>query len=119
MNGGDSTQLYNPLFEADIRGCKYKKYVLCINRKEVLTKRLLLLSAMQVVGSCLIVYFLLLIISAALMIYGIREGVRGWLLPWLILWFIIILFLLVFGLWLLGGYYIYVSVKIINFDKTY
>ncbi|XP_046817684.1 uncharacterized protein LOC124423683 isoform X2 [Vespa crabro] len=56
MNGGDSTQLYNPLFEADIRGC-----------------------------------------------------VRGWLLPWLILWFIICVFLLVFGLWLLGGYYIYLD----------
>lgn len=73
---------------------------------------------MQVVGSCLIVYFLLLTISAALMIYGIREGVRGWLLPWLILWFVICVFLLVFGLWLLGGYYIYVSVEIINFNET-
>lgn len=43
------------------------------------------------------------------MIHGIKEGIRGWLLPWLILWFIVCLFQLVFGLWLIGGYYIYVS----------
>ncbi|XP_014601615.1 PREDICTED: uncharacterized protein LOC106785546 [Polistes canadensis] len=85
MNGGDSTQLYNPLFEADVRG------------------------SMQVFGSILIVYFLLLAISAILMIYGIREGVRGFLLPWLVLWFFFISFLCVFGLWLLGGYYIYLE----------
>lgn len=85
MNGGDSTQLYNPLFEADVRG------------------------SMQVLGSILIGYFLFLTISAILMIHGIREGVRGFLLPWLVLWFFMISFLCVFGLWLLGGYYIYLE----------
>lgn len=64
---------------------------------------------MQVVGGCLITYLLLLMISALLMVYGIREGVRGWLLPWLFGWFLVCLFQLIFGLWLLGGYYIYVS----------
>lgn len=64
---------------------------------------------MQVVGGILIFYLLLVIISALLMVYGIKEGVRGWLLPWLITWFIVCMFQLVFGLWLLGGYYIYVS----------
>lgn len=85
MNGGDSTQLYNPLFEADVKG------------------------SLQIGGAFLITYFLLLIVSAFLMIYGIREGVRGWLLPWLILWFLVCLFMLAFGLWLLGGYYIYLD----------
>lgn len=57
----------------------------------------------------MIFYFALLIISSGLLMHGLREGIRGWLLPWLILWFIVCLFQLVFGLWLVGGYYIYVS----------
>ncbi|XP_020291949.1 uncharacterized protein LOC109858773 [Pseudomyrmex gracilis] len=85
LAGGDSTQLYNPLFEADVRG------------------------SMQVVGGFLIFYLLVLIICGLLMVHGIKKGVRGWLLPWLICWFIVCLFQLVFGLWLLGGYYIYLD----------
>jgi hypothetical protein len=68
---------------------------------------------MQVVGGVLIVYLLLLIVSALLMVHGVREGVRGWLLPWLVGWFIVCAFQLVFGLWLLGGYYIYVSLVVV------
>lgn len=72
---------------------------------------LLWFSAMQVIGGFFIFYLLLLIICAMLMVYGVKEGVRGWLLPWLISWFIVCLFQFVFGLWLLGGYYIYVSLR--------
>lgn len=64
---------------------------------------------MQIGGGFMIFYFVLLIISSGLMMHGLKEGIRGWLLPWLILWFIVCLFQLVFGLWLVGGYYIYVS----------
>ncbi|XP_011494082.1 PREDICTED: uncharacterized protein LOC105359245 [Ceratosolen solmsi marchali] len=85
LNGGDSTQLYNPLFESDVR------------------------SSMPVIGGILIYYFLSLIVFAMLMVHGIRRGVRGWLLPWLTAWFIVCLFQLIFGLWLLGGYYIYLE----------
>lgn len=85
LNGGDSTQLYNPLFETDVRG------------------------SMQVFGALFILYFLGMISASIYMVVGIRRGIRGLMIPWLILWFILCLFQLVFGLWLLGGYYIYLQ----------
>lgn len=68
-----------------------------------------LFSAMQVIGGLLIVFFIQMIVSAILLIVGINKFIRGLMVPWLLSFGIAILFQLVFGLWLLGGYYIYVS----------
>ncbi|KAI5644838.1 hypothetical protein NE865_03184 [Phthorimaea operculella] len=85
MDGGDSTQLWNPLFEADVRG------------------------SLQVFGTIFIIILVILIVSSVLMVWGINIWMRGLILPWLITMGVIIIFQLIFGLWLLGGYYIYLD----------
>lgn len=64
---------------------------------------------MPIIGSLLILYFIALIVSAVLMVMGINKLIRGLMVPWMSGFGIAIAFQLVFGLWLLGGYYIYVS----------
>lgn len=61
-------------------------------------------------GAFFIIYFIILIIFSILMVYGIQEDTRGWMMPWLVAFAIVCLFQLIFGLWLLGGYYIYVKI---------
>ncbi|KPI98787.1 PREDICTED: uncharacterized protein LOC106116549 [Papilio xuthus] len=85
MGGGDSTQLWNPLFEADVRG------------------------SLQVFGIIFIIILSTLIVSSVLMVIGINIWMRGFILPWLLTMGLIIMFQFVFGLWLLGGYYIYLD----------
>ncbi|CAH2095174.1 unnamed protein product [Euphydryas editha] len=85
MAGGDSTQLWNPLFEADVRG------------------------SLQVFGIIFIVVLVTLIVSSVLMVIGIKIWMRGLMLPWMFTMGLIIVFQLLFGLWLIGGYYIYLD----------
>ncbi|XP_041983317.1 uncharacterized protein LOC121736287 [Aricia agestis] len=85
MAGGDSTQLWNPLFEADVRG------------------------SLLVFGSIFIFIFLFLIVSSVLMVIGMEVWLRGLMLPWLITMGLIIIFQFAFSLWLFGGYYIYLD----------
>ncbi|XP_061729466.1 uncharacterized protein LOC133534390 [Cydia pomonella] len=85
LAGGDSTQLWNPLFEADVRG------------------------SMKVFGGIFICILGLLIISSIWMVIGINIWMRGLILPWLIIMGLIICFQFIFGLWLIGGYYIYLD----------
>jgi hypothetical protein len=86
MVGGDSTQLYSPLFETDVR------------------------DTMQFWGGLYVFYFFVLILSSYLVYYGIKIHTRGWLLPWLIQVGVIILFQFLWGIWQLYGYYIYVRI---------
>nr|CAD7399710.1 unnamed protein product [Timema poppensis] len=62
---------------------------------------------MQAVGGFFIFYLLVLIGLSVLLMFGISKMNRGMMLPWMICFGIVILFQLIFGLWLLGGYYIY------------
>lgn len=99
MLGGDSTQLYSPLFETDVR------------------------DSMQFWGGIYIFFLVCLIASSYLVYFGIKIQTRGWLLPWLIQMAIIVLFQFLWGIWQLYGYYIYVSyavVEVFTFvDKTF
>jgi len=85
MLGGDSTQLYSPLIETDIK------------------------DSMLFWGSFYVIYLLIFIGSSYLVYFAIKIQTRGWLLPWLIQMGITILFQFLWGIWQLYGYYIYVS----------
>lgn len=83
MTGGDSTQLYSPLFETDVR------------------------DSMQFWGAIFISFLLMFIVSSILIYFAIKIKTRGWLLPWLVQMGTIIIFQFLFGIWQLYGYYIY------------
>jgi hypothetical protein len=85
MNGGDSSQLWLPYFEANLD------------------------TTIQSVGIFVIIYFILLVIMSVLLLHGIWSSIRGFMLPWVYFMYIVILFQAMFGLWLIFGYYIYLE----------
>ncbi len=82
MTSGDLSQLWLPYFEANLD------------------------TTIQAVCMCVIVYFLLVLFVSGLLLYGIRSGIRGFMLPWIYLIYGVVLFQAMFGLWLIFGYYI-------------
>ena len=85
INGGDSSQFYLPLFEADLH------------------------SSTQHAANFCIIMFTLLIVWSGMLMWGIKHDVRGLMLPWLVHVTVLLTGQLMFGLWLIFGYYIYLE----------
>jgi len=85
MQGGDSSQFYLPLFETDLHG------------------------EMQPAGQFILLYLVGMMVASVLLVFGIRRDIRGLVLPWLAGMFAALLFQLMFGMWLVFGYYIYLE----------
>jgi len=83
MGGGESAYFYLPYFETDVR------------------------NSMQYVGGFVIAFLVLFFFASMLLIWGIKIELRGLFLPWFSCMALVILFQAIFGLWLIGGYYIY------------
>ena len=86
ITGGDASQLWLPFFETNLK------------------------TTAQGTGAFVIAYFLLLAIFSGLMGFGVRTDIRGLMLPWMVVMWIIVFFQIMFGLWLVFGYYIYLEV---------
>jgi hypothetical protein len=65
---------------------------------------------MQLYGGLEIVFFLLMIVFSYLMVRGMKINNRGMMLPWLFGMAFLIFLQILFGIWLLYGYYIYVMI---------
>lgn len=82
--GGESSQFYLPLFEANMGGAN---------------------KTMLWWGPALILYFVLFVAFTWMMSAGVKRDLRFMMLPWLIYNFAFVLLLLVFGGWLVYTYY--------------
>lgn len=92
MLGGDSSPIYLPLFEASLSTTTHQTPTTLHG------------------GRFIVVYFVYMIIVSGLLLWGIKSDIRGLMIPWLVGMALIILFQVIFGLWLIFGYYIYLEV---------
>jgi len=86
MTGGDTSQLWLPFFETDLK------------------------DTLQGAGGFTVFYFALLSLLSILLLIGVRTNIRGLFLPWIAAMYVVVLFQAMFGLWLIFGYYIYLEV---------
>lgn len=86
MTGGDTSQLWLPFFETDLDG------------------------TLQGSGGFAVFYFCLLALFSVMLLWGVRTDIRGLMLPWMLAMGVVVLFQVMFGLWLIFGYYIYLEV---------
>ena len=50
-----------------------------------------------------------MIVLSILLMWGIKKDIRGLMLPWMVCMAIACLFQMMFGMWLITGYYIYLE----------
>eukprot|EP00095_Tigriopus_kingsejongensis_P011258 snap_masked-scaffold708_size108518-processed-gene-0.2 protein:Tk11258 transcript:snap_masked-scaffold708_size108518-processed-gene-0.2-mRNA-1 annotation:"PREDICTED: uncharacterized protein LOC100123324" len=86
MLGGDSSQLFLPFFESNLKG------------------------SLQVAGGVAIFLFIILAVLGIFLSLGIRSHIRGLIIPWEIAMLTVLAFQAIYGLWLIFGYYIYLEV---------
>lgn len=56
-----------------------------------------------------IAFFLVLFIFSILLNLGVQREIRGFMLPWKYAMYVVILFQIMYGLWMIFGYYIYLE----------
>merc|ERR1712088_441276 len=95
LSGGDSSQLWLPFFETNLN---LDPAVQGVPDTTVGT------------AAFVIAYFLLLALLSGLLAFAVKTDIRGLMLPWMVAMWVVVVFQVMFGLWLVFGYYIYIEV---------
>ena len=111
MTGGDTSQLWLPFFETDLKDTLQGKSS-CPPLFSADNRGTMLVSCIPFAGAggFTVFYFALLSLLSILLLIGVRTNIRGLFLPWIAAMYVVVLFQAMFGLWLIFGYYIYLEV---------